>query len=123
MKNELCHAMRKGAQKADHKYIYREWKNGRWVYYYEDGTRLKELPKGMNYKTNKQVKTEQKATEAAKVELKVKEEEKTARKEHTVAKMTELSNKGKDFLKSLDFVLNTRVADLPKAIRSLTKDE
>lgn len=35
--NELYHwGLKKGEQKKDHKYIDREWKNGRWVYYYED---------------------------------------------------------------------------------------
>ena len=31
----LMHAKKGGARK-DHKYIKREWKNGRWVYYYAD---------------------------------------------------------------------------------------
>lgn len=37
MSNELYHAwLKKGETSDDHKYIRREWKNGRWVYYYED---------------------------------------------------------------------------------------
>lgn len=39
---ELYHAwLKKGAQKEDHKYIRREWKNGRWVYYYDSDTSAK----------------------------------------------------------------------------------
>lgn len=33
--DELYHAVQKGAQKKDHKYINRYWKNGRWKM--EDG--------------------------------------------------------------------------------------
>ena len=36
---ELSHAwLKKGEQADEHKYIRREWKNGRWVYYYADGS-------------------------------------------------------------------------------------
>lgn len=35
--DELYHwGTKKGEQKKDHKYISREWKNGRWVYTYEE---------------------------------------------------------------------------------------
>lgn len=33
-RDELYHAVQKGAQKKDHKYINRYWKNGRWNYEY-----------------------------------------------------------------------------------------
>lgn len=34
--DELSHAwLKKGEQKKDHKYIKREWKNGKWRYYYD----------------------------------------------------------------------------------------
>lgn len=36
MNDYLYHWLKKGEQKEDHKYIRREWKNGRWVYYYAD---------------------------------------------------------------------------------------
>ena len=40
--NELYHAwLKKGSQKDNHKYIRREWKNGRWVYYYDSDTSAK----------------------------------------------------------------------------------
>lgn len=32
----LCHGIPKGGARPDHKYIKREWRNGRWYYYYED---------------------------------------------------------------------------------------
>ena len=46
---ELYHASTKnGEERANHKYISREWKNGRWVYTYsyDSGS---ERPKGQNY--------------------------------------------------------------------------
>lgn len=33
---ELYHWLKKGESKEDHKYVRREWKNGRWVYYYDE---------------------------------------------------------------------------------------
>lgn len=33
---ELYHWLKKGESKEDHKYVRREWKNGRWVYYYNE---------------------------------------------------------------------------------------
>ena len=42
MQNELYHAwFKKGEQKENHKYIRREWKNGRWYYYYDSDTSAK----------------------------------------------------------------------------------
>ena len=32
----LCHGVPRGSARPDHKYIKREWRNGRWYYYYED---------------------------------------------------------------------------------------
>ena len=32
----LYHGAKKGSERPNHKYIRREWKNGRWYYYYED---------------------------------------------------------------------------------------
>lgn len=38
----LCHwGLKKGEEKEDHKYTKREWKNGRWVYWYDNGTGMK----------------------------------------------------------------------------------
>lgn len=42
MSSELYHAwLKKGEQSENHKYIRREWKNGRWVYYYDSDTSAK----------------------------------------------------------------------------------
>ena len=39
---ELYHAwLKKGQQAEKHKYIRREWKNGRWYYYYDSDTSAK----------------------------------------------------------------------------------
>lgn len=32
----LYHAMKKGSERPNHKYTRREWRNGRWYYFYED---------------------------------------------------------------------------------------
>lgn len=49
---ELYHAwLKKGAAKDDHKYIKREWKNGRWVYYYDSDTSAKNYSKYNTTKT------------------------------------------------------------------------
>jgi hypothetical protein len=49
--DELQHAwLKKGQAKEDHKYIKREWKNGRWVYYYDSDTSAKNSSK---YNTTK----------------------------------------------------------------------
>lgn len=63
--NELYHSwIRKGGQRADHKYTRREWKSGHWVYYYDDGTTTVDHEKGQNYKTVEQVKAQKDAAKA-----------------------------------------------------------
>lgn len=122
--SELYHsAMPKGTPKADHKYIYREWKNGRWVYHYEDGTPVKELPRGMNYKTEAQVEIEQKATEAAKAEKMTKEKEKTARETKNMSKIDQAVDRGKKAMEKISILLGTRLVDIPKAIEYLRDDK
>lgn len=122
--SELCHsAMRKGTQKADHKYIYREWKNGHWVYYYEDMTPVKELPKGQNYKTKQQVETEQKATEAAKAEKIAKNKEKEDRETRVMSKIDRAVNRGKKAMEKVSVLLSTRIVDIPKAIKFIRDDK
>lgn len=37
MRNDLIHsAVKRGSMRSNHKYTHREWKNGKWIYYYED---------------------------------------------------------------------------------------
>ena len=44
----LCHAFRDDSyQKEDHKYTKREWKNGRWVYTYDEDTKDTKSSKGV----------------------------------------------------------------------------
>lgn len=58
MNDELYHKWNgKGTQRANHKYTRREWKNGHWVYYYDDGTSEVMKP-GQNYLTIEQAKKE-----------------------------------------------------------------
>ena len=47
MKHELRHWLKKGEQAEDHKYIRREWQNGRWRYWYD-------TPSTLNTSTNSQ---------------------------------------------------------------------
>lgn len=57
--SELYHRRTWSKPRKDHKYIRREWKNNHWTYYYDDGTNTIDHPKGQNYKTIDQVKSEQ----------------------------------------------------------------
>lgn len=58
---ELQHAwLKKGEQAEDHKYIRREWRNNRWVYYYD--TDLKNQL-GYNYRSTSEIEAERKAKE------------------------------------------------------------
>lgn len=113
----------RGTQRANHKYIRREYKNGKWVYYYEDGKSVKELPKGQNYKTKQQVEEEQQATEAAKVESDNKAKAAAKKKADVEArvnsKIDRTISRGKKAMENVNVLLSTRIIDLPKAVRYL----
>lgn len=54
MNTELYHAVKKGKPRNDHKYIKREWKGNKWVYYYD-------LPSAQNKSVMQQPKAKQKS--------------------------------------------------------------
>lgn len=124
MKNELYHKwLRKGEQSDDHKYTRREWRNGRWVYYYEDGTSTTDYPKGQNYKTADQVKQERAAKEAQKVEKAAREIARKEKSDKVDGFIDRLIEKGKSHMSKLDMILSSRVADLPETIEWLMEDD
>ena len=77
---QLYHAwLKKGEEAEDHKYIRREWKNGRWVYYYENDDPENQI--GSNYKTFAQAEREKAQREAAKAKEKARIAAEKAEKE------------------------------------------
>lgn len=122
MKYELYHAVKKGSIKADHKYVRREWKHGRWVYYYEDDT-ADEKPIGQNYKTVEQREQERIAAENEKIEAEAKIKAKEKRIEKVATTIEEIIDKGKKAVDKVTHILNSRIVDLPKAIEYAIRDE
>lgn len=121
MGSELRHAwLRKGEQAEDHKYTRRVWRNGRWVYYYDDGTTTTDYPKGQNYKTVDQVKRERAATEATVAAEKAEQASKEAKREERNVKIDStikrLINKGKTQMSLFESIMSSRVSDLPDMI-------
>lgn len=111
MRNELYHAwLRKGEAAPDHKYLYREWKNGRWVYYYDTGKKLE--PIGQNYRTAAQVEQERAAAATARAEVQAQSDARTERIRALDRAFDSLINKGRTYLNSLDTLLNSRVSDI-----------
>lgn len=79
MNNQLYHWLKKGEAADEHKYIRREWRNGRWVYYYEEPENDK--PIGQNYQTQQEAKAKQAAKEKVKELNKAVEEAEAERAE------------------------------------------
>lgn len=76
---ELYHGwLKKGEQSEDHKYIRREWKNGRWVYYYEDDPKNQ---LGSNFRTTAEIEQEKAQREAEKAKEKARIAAEKAEKE------------------------------------------
>lgn len=124
MNYKLQHsAMQKGQQKDNHKYIYREWKNGRWVYYYEDDVRTDKTAIGSNYKTPNDVERERKAKESAKANKLAKEKEKKDKETRVFNTIENAVNRGKKAFEKIDILMTTNIVDLPDTIRHLTKDK
>ena len=112
---ELYHKwLRKGEAADDHKYTRREWRNGRWYYYYDDGTTTKDYPKGQNYKTFEQAKTEKAARDAKIAEMR-NNASKTSASSKTITSMLEDQIKaGTDAISKLEYFMMSRFADLTR---------
>ena len=124
MNHELYHVSpRRGYQKKNHKYVYREWKNGHWVYHYEDGTQTTDYPKGQNYKTAEQRKQEENAAKAAAADKSAREKEKAKQADIFYSRMGELIDKGVQAVENIGRLLNTKVVDLPDSIEWLSRDK
>lgn len=116
MDNELYHVTpRRGYTKPDHKYLRREWRNGRWVYFYEDESKAKEYPKGQNYKTAEQREQERKDAAAAAANEKARSEKKTSDRDDRIKKFADavdsVIDKGKKALDRISNFLSTPVVD------------
>lgn len=105
--DELSHSwLTKGIQKEDHKYVKREWKNGRWVYYYEDDLTNQ---KGSNYRTKEQREAEKAAAERQKREAAQKQKHKTKATEEFIEDVAVAITTGYEYVMSR---LNQRVVDV-----------
>ena len=128
MTNELYHRwLRKGETADDHKYTRREWRNGHWVYYYDDGTTTKDYPKGQNYKTSDQVKQERAAAEAKKASDEAEKAAKKAVQQEINEKidgfLDRLIEKGKSSAEKFERLMSSRVSDLPQTLEWLFEDD
>lgn len=110
---ELYHAwLKKGEQAENHKYIRREWRNGRWYYYYSDGTKTVDYPKGQNYKTKS---TKESSNKSSKDDIE--RQSARTRKYQEIAEsvdntIDQLVTRGEDAVDRLRMFLNTPAADL-----------
>lgn len=112
MTNELYHRrIGRGFQKADHKYTRREWKNGKWIYYYDDGT-SKVMKPGQNYLTVEQAKAEKDAETKAIVERQAKEKAKQDRITEIDKKIDSWFKKGKEAAEKLDTFWDSTPSEL-----------
>lgn len=98
--DELQHWLKKGEQKDDHKYIKREWKNGRWQYWYKTNSLAGKAKNTINKKatdTKNDVKT---AISNAKTNVTEKAKEKVDKTtDKALAKVNEAS-------KGIDSIVN-----------------
>ena len=129
MTNKLYHGANTGAPRKDHKYIRREWKNGRWVYYYGE-----ERSVGQNYRTADEIERDRKLNEQLNA-LPRKMVENRSRGwlklgSKADSEMTRTANNirphvenGKKFMTKVDRLLHTRVADLPIVIDLIRRGE
>lgn len=105
----------RGSQRENHKYIRREWRNGRWVYFYDNELGSNEYPKGQNYKTYEQREQERKEAAAQAAAEKARAEEKQRKKDeavNTFAKVTyEIISRGQRALERISDFLSTPVIE------------
>lgn len=112
--DELYHAwFKKGEAAKNHKYIRREWRNGQWRYYYDDGTFTDGRQKGQNYTVKNSSATS--STSSQKTTNKSKN---TARDSiNNAAKsadkvINDVVNTGRKALDKINFVFSMRPSDL-----------
>lgn len=90
------------------------WKNGHWIYYYDDGTATKDYPKGQNYKTIDQVKAEK---DLARQQLLDKQKESKTKQERINEYSKSIDSfiqRGKDKIEEINFYMKIPVAQLIK---------
>ena len=119
MDNELYHGPNGGSTRKTHKYIKREWKNGRWVYYYDEDA----YPIGQNYKTAEQIDEIRALNDESIRQMKDRNKRKQERIDKTFETLDKYVTKGQEFLKKLDKLMHTRVIDLPITIDLIRRGE
>lgn len=129
MNDTLYHGANTGAPRENHKYIRREWKNGRWVYYYGEAQTV-----GQNYRTADEIERDRKLNEQLNA-LPRKMLERRSRGWTKLASkadssLTQTANKlrpyvenGNKFMNKVDRLLHTRVVDLPIVIGRIRRGE
>lgn len=118
---QLYHWLKKGDAADEHKYIRREWRHGRWYYYYDEPENDK--PTGQNYQTQREAEAKKAAREKVKDLNKAVAEAESERASKTEESIKKLIDKGKEKLEKLDRVMSSRVKDLPKALEDLFSDD
>lgn len=123
-KDDLCHKWYKKGDEADeHKYTRREWKNGRWVYYYEDGSKSSTSKSTRNYITQAEAEQKRKEEEQKRKDALAKKVEKEKRAAEIDAGFDRLVSKGKEMFEKFKSILATRIVDTPYLIKSLFDDD
>ena len=111
--NELYHNwINKGGQRADHKYTRREWKNGHWVYYYNDGVSTVDHEKGQNYKTVDQVKAQKDAEKAAVTKRQAEIKARQDKIEKTNSAFNDVVKRGESAIKPLQDLMDMSLIDI-----------
>ena len=98
---ELYHRRTWTRPSSSHKYTHKEWKNGRWVYYYDDGTASTKLPIGQNYKSKDTVKKEQEYKKQELLAYKAKETKEKERIAKVSKTIYDVAKKGEKFVDKL----------------------
>lgn len=112
--SELYHRRTWSKPRKDHKYIYREWKNGQWSYHYDDGTTSTGYPKGQNYKTIDQVKAEKQAKIEQQKNAQKQAQAKQEKIQQYASSADSFIKKGKDVIDKINFYMAIPVKDIFK---------
>jgi len=117
---ELYHKwLRKGEAAEDHKYTRREWRNGRWYYYYDDGSVTEDYPKGQNYKTKSNNNNSTQQTTKTTVNKKDRSIPSESSSRSPIDHAEQLIKNGVKAIDKLEYFMGSRIADLSD---SFTRD-
>lgn len=103
--------------KANHKYTRRIWRNGKWVYYYDDGSKTVGYPKGQNYSVKKSTTDDSSNNTAKAVNTKKTNNSKSKKSLESYIRA------GKEKIDELDFIMRSSINDLIQKTKNKSKED